>query len=168
VIPPTTNLDLAPPAVREHLAATGQTPELVRAWRAQMIRRLVDAGVPVATGLDAGLNQWLAHGHLGEAIDLFAEGGLSAEQVLAAATSTAATICGVGDRKGRLRAGYDADLVLVGGDPDDDVGAAVRAVVVVYLAGERSPESSRPERELPAIARPRVTAPGGGRVTGLS
>ncbi|WP_395727461.1 amidohydrolase family protein [Nakamurella sp.] len=136
VIPPTTNLDLAPPAVREHLAATGQTPELVRAWRAQMIRRLVDAGVPVATGLDAGLNPWLAHGHLREAIDLFAEGGLSAAQVLTAATSTAATICGVGDRKGRLRPGHDADLVLVDGDPNDDVGAAVRAVAAVYLAGD--------------------------------
>lgn len=136
VIPPTTNLDLAPPAVRRHLAASGMTPERARAWRAQMIRRLVDAGVPVTAGLDAGLNPWLAHGHLHKAIDMFAEGGLSAGQVLTAATSTAATVSGLGDRKGRLRAGYDADMVLVESDPRVDVGAAVRAVRAVYLAGE--------------------------------
>ena len=136
IIPPTTNLGLAPPAVRQLLAASGQTPERVRAWRAQMIGRLVDAGVPVVTGLDAGLNPWLAHGNLAESIKLVAESGLSAEKVLAAATSAAAAACGVGNRKGRLRAGYDADLVLVGGDPVADVGAAARAVTAVYLAGE--------------------------------
>lgn len=69
-------------------------------------------------------------------IDLFADSGLSAEQVLAAATSTAATVCGVGNRKGWLRAGYDADLVLVRGDAHGDVRAAVRNVAAVYLAGE--------------------------------
>lgn len=137
IIPPTANLDLAPPAVRQMLTATGQTPERVRAFRAQQIRRLVDAGVPVATGLDAGLNPWLAHGNLPLSIDLFGEAGLSAEQVLAAATSVAAMVCGVGDRKGRLRPGYDADLVLVGGDPRADVGHAVRQVSSVYLAGQR-------------------------------
>lgn len=136
IIPPTTNLDLAPPVVRRMLAASGQTPERVRAFRARQIHRLVDAGVPVATGLDAGLNPWLAHGNLAVSIDLFADSGLSAEQVLAAATSTAATVCGVGNRKGWLRAGYDADLVLVRGDAHGDVRAAVRNVAAVYLAGE--------------------------------
>lgn len=102
-----------------------------------MIGRLVDAGVPVVTGLDAGLNPWLAHGNLAESINLVAESGLPADKVLAAATSTAAAACGVGNRKGRLRAGYDADLVLVGGDPIMDVGGAIRAVTAVYLAGER-------------------------------
>ncbi len=140
VIPPAPAefLQYAPPAVRQLLEASGQTPEAVREWRAGMIRRLVDAGVPVVTGLDAGLNPWLAHGGLPRSVDLFADAGLSAAQVLTAATSAAARVCGVGGRKGRLRAGYDADLLLIGADPLRDIGSAVRQVSAVYVGGVRA------------------------------
>jgi imidazolonepropionase-like amidohydrolase len=139
VIPPAPAefMQFAPPAVRQMMAASGQTPELVREWRAGMIRRLVDAGVPVVTGLDAGLNPWLAHGGLPVAIDLLVDAGLSAAQVLGAATATAARVCGVGDRKGRLAAGYHADVLVVDGDPLRDIGSAVRRVAAVYAGGTR-------------------------------
>ncbi len=137
VIPPAPAefLKYAPPAVQQMLAASGQSPEQVRASRAGMIGRLAGAGVPVVTGLDAGLNPWLAHGNLPVAIDLFADAGLSSAQVLGAATAVAARVCGMADRKGRLVAGYDADVLLVEGDPSGDVGAAVRQVAQVYVAG---------------------------------
>jgi imidazolonepropionase-like amidohydrolase len=44
-------------------------------------------------------------------------GGMSAADALATATSVAAAACGLSDRKGHIRAGYDADLVVVGADP---------------------------------------------------
>ncbi len=136
VIPPAPAefLQYAPPAVREMLASSGRSPEQVRGWRAGMVRRLWDAGVPVVTGLDAGLNPWLAHGALARSIDLFADAGLAPAQVLAAATSVAARVCGLG-RKGRLAAGYDADVLLVDADPLRDIGSAVRRVGQVYLGG---------------------------------
>jgi imidazolonepropionase-like amidohydrolase len=59
---------------------------------------------------------------------------VSATDVLASATSVAADVCGVGDRKGRVAAGYDADLLLVGGDPVADL-AVLRNVDAVYLGG---------------------------------
>jgi imidazolonepropionase-like amidohydrolase len=45
---------------------------------------------------------------------------------LAAATAKAADACGVGARKGRIRPGYDADLLLVDGDALTDVAALAR------------------------------------------
>ena len=42
---------------------------------------------------------------------------MSPVEALTAATSRAAQVCGLGDRKGRLVPGYDADLLAVDGDP---------------------------------------------------
>jgi imidazolonepropionase-like amidohydrolase len=52
--------------------------------------------------------------------------GLTVAQALATATSGAAEACGVGQRKGRLTVGYDADLLLVDGDLETDVTALHR------------------------------------------
>lgn len=62
------------------------------------------------------------------------DAGVPAAAALASATSVAARACGLGDRKGRLRAGYDADLLLVDGDPLTDVGA-LRHILGVVLRG---------------------------------
>jgi imidazolonepropionase-like amidohydrolase len=62
-------------------------------------------------------------------------GGIAAVDALASATSVAARACGLGDREGRLRAGYDADLVVVDGDPHADI-RALSGVQAVYLNGQ--------------------------------
>ena len=56
-------------------------------------------------------------------------------QALTAGTSVAATVCGLGERKGRIAAGYDADLLAVAGDPLVDMSALLAPVRV--LAGGR-------------------------------
>jgi imidazolonepropionase-like amidohydrolase len=43
--------------------------------------------------------------------------GISRGQALSAITSIPAQICGVGKRAGQLRAGFDADLLILSGDP---------------------------------------------------
>lgn len=138
IIPPMPGMDLseAPPAVRDFITLTGMTPDRIRELRAQMIGRLHEAGVTVVTGLDAGLNPWLAHGNLPAAIDLLSEAGLTGAQVLSAATARAAEVCGLGDRKGRLRAGFDADVVLLDRDASGDIKTACRRVVGVYVRGQ--------------------------------
>jgi imidazolonepropionase-like amidohydrolase len=60
--------------------------------------------------------------------------GVPGAAALASATSVAAQACALGDRKGRLRAGYDADLLLVDGDALNDVGA-LRHVLGVVVGG---------------------------------
>jgi imidazolonepropionase-like amidohydrolase len=57
-------------------------------------------------------------------------------RLLRAVTSVAADACRVGDRKGRIAPGYDADLLAVDGDPLTDANA-VREVVAVFRAGHR-------------------------------
>jgi imidazolonepropionase-like amidohydrolase len=49
-------------------------------------------------------------------------------------TSVAADVCGLGDRKGRIAAGFDADLLAVDGDPLTDP-AAIHRIVAVYRNG---------------------------------
>jgi imidazolonepropionase-like amidohydrolase len=55
---------------------------------------------------------------------------------LRSVTSLAARACGLGDRKGRIAPGFDADLLAVAGDPLTDP-AALTAVSAVFRAGVR-------------------------------
>jgi imidazolonepropionase-like amidohydrolase len=61
---------------------------------------------------------------------------VSTAAALATATSLAAQVCGLGDRKGRLRAGYDADLLVVDGDPLAGIAALSRPLAV-FASGRR-------------------------------
>jgi imidazolonepropionase-like amidohydrolase len=56
--------------------------------------------------------------------------------VLRTCTATAAQVCGLGERKGRIAPGYDADLLAVPGDPLSDL-AMLHRPVVVFARGER-------------------------------
>ena len=114
--PPKVDFNQAPPAVREMAAKLGLSPQQIRELRADMMRRMHQQGVRIVTGIDSGLNPHLAHGNLQIAFSLLAESGFSSAEVLAAATSRAAQVCAVADRKGFLRRGYDADLIVVDGD----------------------------------------------------
>lgn len=123
-----------PPAVRALMERTGMGLE----HRRQIVGRMYRAGVRLITGSDGGISAGKSHGILPEAIADYVAGGVPAEAALAAATSAAADACGLGNRKGRLRAGFDADLVLVSGDPIQDIGALKR-VEAVFMAGEPAP-----------------------------
>ncbi len=76
-----------------------------------------DAGVRIATGFD-----WTPLG--GNAIEIvrMVRHGLSARAALVASTSTAAAALGLDAHVGTVAAGRLADLVVVDGDPLDDVG----------------------------------------------
>ncbi|MDL4814806.1 amidohydrolase family protein [Actinomadura opuntiae] len=93
------------------------------------------AGVRLVSGADCGISAGKAHGILPSAIACLVSGGVPAADALASATSRAAEECGLGDRKGLLRAGHDADLVVVDGDPLTDIGALAR-VTAVMIRGE--------------------------------
>jgi imidazolonepropionase-like amidohydrolase len=89
-------------------------------------------GVSLVSGSDAGIHPGKPHGVLRHAVAEHVAAGMSAVQALASATSVAAIACGLQDRTGRLRPGLDADLLVVDGNPVENISdlAKVRAVVL--------------------------------------
>jgi imidazolonepropionase-like amidohydrolase len=137
VFNPIAQMDLsqAPPAIQKLIAATGLTPEQMREPRAERLRRLHAGGVRIVTGTDAGIGPLVAHGNLHRGVSQLQDAGFSPAEAVAAATSEAARVCGLTHRKGLLRMGYDADLVVVDGDLQTDL-TALQRVRLVVLAGK--------------------------------
>jgi imidazolonepropionase-like amidohydrolase len=97
-------------------------------------RRMIASGIPYVVASDGGVGPAKPHDVLPYSIAVVASASGSPVEALRAATSRAADLCRVGDRTGRLAAGYDADILAVHGDPLADV-AALRKVVAVFRGG---------------------------------
>lgn len=104
----------------------------------ETVRRLKEAGAPIVAGTDANLVQGLIaivpFGiSLHEELQLLVNAGLSPSEALRAATSTAAEHWGLSDR-GVIAPGKRADLVLLSGNPLEDI-SATKTIQKVWLAG---------------------------------
>ncbi len=89
-------------------------------------RRLHAAGVPMMIGTDAGGGLFF-----GRELELTHEAGISTWDVLRMATSQTADLIGFGDRIGRIKKGYQADLVILNADPIVDLAAAEQVYAVI-------------------------------------
>jgi imidazolonepropionase-like amidohydrolase len=85
---------------------------------AESLRRAFSAGVKIAAGTDAG-----GHGHPSNALEIecLVKAGLTPLQALRAATGWAAECLGRESDFGTVKKGKLADLIVVAGDPLDDV-----------------------------------------------
>ena len=133
-------------------AVTLERDDISAAYRQRMldIRELhwasceeaIRQGVPVVTGTDCGVTGVLST-MLWREIVLVHERGLSAMDAIRAATSRAAALLGVAGQVGSLQPGKQADLILVAGNPLDDLSILKRMALVmkagkIYL-DQRSP-----------------------------
>ena len=82
-------------------------------------RRLVSANGRIAMGTDAG-TPFNYHGDNARELELMVEAGMTPLQALQSATREAADLLDLSDR-GRIAVGYDADLLLVAGDPTENI-----------------------------------------------
>lgn len=89
------------------------------------LKAMLAAGIEIVAGTDAGIGL-VPFERYADGLDVLAEAGMSARDVLAAATEKAADACGLGGVTGRLAAGLSADLVAVEGDPTADLSALKR------------------------------------------
>lgn len=111
-------------------------PPHVVAARANFAR-MRRAGARLVCCSDAGIIPDKPHDCLGPGLPEFQDvTRLSAAEVLTSVTRLAAESCGLGGSKGRIAAGYDADLLAVPGDPTQDL-SVLREVAAVFRAGER-------------------------------
>ena len=143
----------APPAAAADAAAKLEKFEAYSAnasrVMARNLKRVSDAGIPVAMGTDAG-NPLTLHGPSVYAeMEAMQAAGMTPMEVLVAATRNGARAMGAEKEAGTLEAGKEADLIVVGADPSKDV-ANLRKLRFVMRAGVlRSVES------LKATAAPR-------------
>lgn len=97
------------------------------------LKRMSDAGVRMVAGTDSPFVPFADSLHV--EMKLYAEAGLSNARVLRLATSEAATALGAGDQIGSVEVGKIADLVLLDGDPLEDI-THTRNVAWVMKNGE--------------------------------
>ncbi|HEY3484180.1 MAG TPA: amidohydrolase family protein, partial [Ilumatobacteraceae bacterium] len=100
------------------------------------MHRLRARGATIVVGTDAGINAGKPHDVLPHSTRDLTAIGMDSVEVLTTLTASAARVCGMGARKGRLATGYDADIVAVAGDPLADM-AALFDVREVWCRGRR-------------------------------
>ena len=84
------------------------------------------AGVPLVAGTDG----WAGLG-LHRELEVYVRAGMPAAEALRIATLNGARVAGEGATRGRIERGYAADLVLVDGDPLQDITQLRRASLVI-------------------------------------
>ena len=100
------------------------------------LKRAHEHGVLLVTGSDAG-NPLIVHGPtVQHELQLWVQAGIPAAGALQAATSNAARLLRAENHIGSIRVGNDADLLIVDGNPLDDITATERISMVVFK-GER-------------------------------
>lgn len=100
------------------------------------LHKLRDAGVPITVSSDAGIMSTKPHDVLPHGVAQITHHGVNNADALRSVTSVAAASCGLGQRKGRIARGYDADLLAVHGDPLADP-TDLRRVAAVFRRGTR-------------------------------
>lgn len=100
----------------------------------QNLKAMADQGVLIALGTD--MNCAFQTGGLAEIeeMELMQQAGMTPNQIITAATRNAAEHLGQLKERGTIEAGKIADLILVDGDPTQDI-SAVRKIRYVFQAG---------------------------------
>lgn len=94
--------------------------------QSEMIKKLYDNGIQLVAGSD-DMPGFTIHREL----ELYAQAGIPNADVLKIATLDSARIVGVADQTGSIAVGKAADLVLLDGNPLEDISAIRRGVLVM-------------------------------------
>jgi imidazolonepropionase-like amidohydrolase len=97
-------------------------------------QRIRAAGANIVVGTDAGIDRIKPPDAIRWSLAQLCQIGMTGAEALWTCTGRAATALGLGDRKGRLSPGCDADIFAVDGDPVADP-AALQAIRAVFVRG---------------------------------
>ncbi|MFC8350362.1 amidohydrolase family protein [Streptomyces sp. NPDC057280] len=98
-----------------------------------LVRQMDEAGAKLVAGTDAGVQRAGFDG-LVPALSFYAHLGLPNSKILDMATTDAADALGLGETTGQIAPGFRADLLVIEGDPLEDLDS-LRAIRAVIAAG---------------------------------
>jgi len=104
--------------------------------QAAMLKRLYDSGIQLVPGSD-NMAAFTIHREL----EVYVEAGIPAAAVLKMATLDSARVVGVDDITGSVEVGKDADLILLDGNPLQDISAVRRATLVMKRGTAYRPDA---------------------------
>lgn len=104
-------------------------------WSLFLVGLMHEAGVPIGAGTDTPINFSIPGYSLHNELEMLVRAGLSPREALRSATVRPAEFFGLGAEMGRIEAGYLADLVLLAGNPLDDI-TLTRSIQAVVTRGE--------------------------------
>ncbi|PYJ37292.1 MAG: hypothetical protein DME81_08355 [Verrucomicrobia bacterium] len=96
----------------------------------RLLKALYDAGVTIIPGTDALAGYMLHH-----ELELYVRAGIPPSEVLRMATLTPALVMGVNKDRGVIAAGKLADMVLIDGDPIQNI-RAINKITTVIKSGK--------------------------------
>lgn len=94
------------------------------------IRNAYRLGVKIATGADNGYQEESIN-RIAFEVERFVQLGMTPFDALQTATVNSAELLGIGDQTGRIAEGYEADLILVAGNPLEDVSVLQDVLMVI-------------------------------------
>jgi hypothetical protein len=119
-------------------AAAQTNPARQRRWSFLLdnVRRLHQAGVGVGVGTDAGETATY-HGYAAlHEMELLVEAGMTPLEAIQAGTAVSARALGVEKQRGTIAPGMTADLVLIDGRPDQNIGDIEKTARVFFNGAE--------------------------------
>lgn len=101
----------------------------------QSVKKAREAGVPIAMGTDAG-TPFNAHGENAMELELLMRVGMTPMEAIQAGTKIAAEVLGLQESIGTLERGKRADLLVVDGDPLEDISLLQRKGRILAIMKE--------------------------------
>lgn len=128
--------DFVPDSVMQQMIANDVywVPTLVASGEQGMdnLARFVEQGGIVALGTDAGYLDGIEVGMNLDELTLMQEAGLTPMQIILAATRNAAMVCSLEAELGTLEVGKLADILVVTGNPLEDMAAVEDLLLVIH------------------------------------
>jgi imidazolonepropionase-like amidohydrolase len=101
------------------------------------LKRIHDAGILISLGTDSGAMPLRAQGfseHL--ELELMVKAGLTPLEAITVATKNASQVLRINDRYGSLEKGKVADLIVLNGNPVNNI-KNTRSIMAVYKSGKQ-------------------------------